>query len=84
MSNINIISPDTGRPVLSTKDICNTTTDVPTNDTDNIEQSTFINKLKRKNYTPFGMEFKRIWSTYLYDYGMWWRYFELCMVFSYI
>ena len=26
--------------------------------------------MKRKNYTPFGMEFKRIWSTYLYDYGM--------------
>ena len=71
MSNINIISPDTGRPVLSTKDICNTTTDIPINDTnDTIDQSNFINKFKRKNYTPFGMEFKKIWSTYLYDYGM--------------
>lgn len=63
---------NSGRPILSTKDICNTTTDMPTSDTsDNIsENGNFINKMKRKNYTPFGMEFKRIWSTYLYEYGM--------------
>jgi hypothetical protein len=65
MSNI---SPDTGRPVSSTKDICNTTTEIPISDI--IEEGNFINKIKRKNHTPFGMEFKRIWSTYLYDYGM--------------
>ena len=66
--NINTISPESGRPVLSTKDICNTTTEIPTSDTS--EQGNFVNKMKRKNHTPFGMEFKRIWSTYLYDYGM--------------
>ena len=66
--NNNNISAETGRPVLSTKDICNTTTEVPTSDT--LEQGNFVNKMKRKNHTPFGMEFKRIWSTYLYDYGM--------------
>jgi hypothetical protein len=76
MNDTNLTSPEfdsnSGRPVLSTKDICNTTTEIPTSDvpTNNLEQYNFINKLKRKNYTPFGMEFKRIWSTYLYDYGM--------------
>ncbi len=63
-----LISPETGRPVLSTKDICNTTTEVPKSDT--LENDNFSSKNKRKNHTPFGMEFKRIWSTYLYDYGM--------------
>jgi hypothetical protein len=26
--------------------------------------------MKRKNYTPFGMEFKKILATHVYNYGM--------------
>jgi hypothetical protein len=33
------------------------------------EASLFINKMKRQNYTPFGMEFKKILSTQLFNYG---------------
>ena len=59
---------------LTTKDICNTTTETPidnnsTNNSTN-NSSNFITKMKRKNYTPFGMEFKKISSTFLYNYGM--------------
>ncbi len=58
-------------PTYSTNTICNTTpnsTDIiPVNI---IESNDFINKIKRKNHTPFGMEFKKISSTFLYNYGM--------------
>ncbi len=33
------------------------------------EASLFINRMKRQNYTPFGMEFKKINSTQLFNYG---------------
>ncbi len=33
------------------------------------EASLFISKMKRQNYTPFGMEFKKILSTQLFNYG---------------
>ena len=33
------------------------------------ESSFFINKMKRENYTPFGMEFKRINATQLSNYN---------------
>lgn len=36
----------------------------PTND-----MSMFTNRMKRQNYTPFGMEFKRISLTQLFNYG---------------
>ena len=48
----------------TTKEICNSTTDVPINNIDEI-----VEKLKNKNYTPYGMEFKKISSTFLYNYG---------------
>jgi hypothetical protein len=47
--------------------ICNTTTDIPINQ---IDSNDFLSRIKRKNYTPFGMEFKKISSTFLYNYGM--------------
>ncbi len=57
--------------IHSTREICETTTDIPINNTNDISTSSeFINKMKRKNYTPFGMEFKKILATYLYNYGM--------------
>ena len=37
---------------------------------DNSELKIFINSMKRQNYTPFGMEFKRFTSSQLYNYGM--------------
>jgi hypothetical protein len=41
------------------------------NDLKSIEESSlFINKMKKQNYTPFGMEFKRILSTQLFNYGI--------------
>ena len=55
---------------LTTKDICNTTTETPIDNNTSSNSSNFINKMKRKNYTPFGMEFKKISSTFLYNYGM--------------
>jgi hypothetical protein len=55
----------------TTRKICKTTTDIPINDTNDISNSSeFINKMKRKNYTPFGMEFKKILATHVYNYGM--------------
>lgn len=63
--------PITREDINSTREICNTTTDIPITDNNNISNaSEFINKMKRKNYTPFGMEFKKIIATYLYNYGM--------------
>lgn len=57
---------------LTTKDICKSTSDVPISDipSDNQLNSYFTKKLNRKNYTPFGMEFKKIISTFSYNYGM--------------
>jgi hypothetical protein len=55
---------------LTTKDICNTTTEIPIDNNISSTSSNFITKMKRKNYTPFGMEFKKISSTFLYNYGM--------------
>lgn len=43
------------------------TESVPVN---TIESNDFMYKNNRKNYTPFGMEFKKISSTFLYNYGM--------------
>jgi hypothetical protein len=75
MSNLEKYSNITEQPELSTRDICNSTNTIPINDIpitnlDTInESSIFINKMKKKNYTPFGMEFKKISSTFLYNYG---------------
>jgi hypothetical protein len=66
--NTNLISQETENKVSSTQEKNITTSTIPTSDT--LEQGDFVNRIKRKNNTPFGMEFKRIWSTYLYDYGM--------------
>ncbi len=57
--------------ITTTREICETTNDIPINNTNEIYNSSeFINKMKRKNYTPFGMEFKKIPATYVYNYGM--------------
>jgi hypothetical protein len=48
----------------TTAEICNSTTDIPINNTDET-----IEKIKTKHYTPYGMEFKKISSTFLYNYG---------------
>ncbi len=71
-STISSTISSTSTKIQSTKDICNTTTDIPNSDDieETINSSHFINKYKRKNYTPFGMEFKKITSTFLYNYGM--------------
>ena len=34
------------------------------------ETGIFINKIKNKHYTPYGMEFKKISATFLNNYGM--------------
>jgi hypothetical protein len=48
----------------STAEICKSTSDIPINNIDETNE-----KMKRKNYTPYGMEFKKILSTFLYNYG---------------
>ena len=67
-----ISTMSTTQKSLTTRDICESTSDIPTSDNIDtiIDSSHFINKLKRQNYTPFGMEFKKISSTFLYNYGM--------------
>ena len=37
---------------------------------DKDDNNIFINSLKRQNYTPFGMEFKKFTTTQIYNYGM--------------
>ena len=55
----------------STSTFANTTITYSNIDIKNIEESSmFINKLKNKHYTPYGMEFKKIASTFLNNYGM--------------
>ncbi len=67
----NGIKPITREDIETTREVCETSTDIPVTDTTDLSNSSlFINKMKRKNYTPFGMEFKKILATYLYDYGM--------------
>jgi len=60
---------ETTSTIQNTHNICNTTTEIPLNI---FESSDFLSQTRilRKNYTPFGMEFKKISSTFLYNYGM--------------